>query len=146
MKIKTYLPLVLVASVLLLAGCTSGGGTGKDCGTDSTCLREAAAKCELAFGTITQENEQMKMKMFMQVKGGTMSECEYYFRIDSLEYPSGITEAQKNLMNSFLLGKDFTCKIAVTEQLTFDQMVNSGKCKGSLIDIIKTVGQGNTSP
>lgn len=138
--------MALVIAALAFAGCAgSSAAAGKNCGTDATCLTNAAKACEQAYGTLASPaGTGTTMNMFAQIKGGTPSSCTYYFRIDSMTYSSSVSAQQKAAMDLMLKGKDMTC--TMPQEMNMEDAMAANKCSGSLIDAMAAAygGIGNS--
>lgn len=136
--------IVITLGVLVLAGCTGGelnsAPVGTDCGTNETCLANAAETCQQAYGTTVQTLEEvgLNMTVYVGVQGGTASLCTYYLKIAGIVIPEGMTTQQESLLLAQIVGKDMNCKLSAGSDLDgiFD---NLDKCTGPAAEVIRSI-------
>jgi hypothetical protein len=128
--------LSTVIFAVLLSGCF--GPPLKDCGTDLACFEEAAEICEPAkvryeMGTAELGVEGAGIVLYMEVRGGTMDECSYYYQLADVKLPAG-TPAESQAAVALLIGSDMVCTTSVQIASTGGQpFIDS--CEGSLKDL-----------
>lgn len=151
---KIIIPLVLIATLVLLLGCsqppavpadeTSGL---KDCGTNADCIGTAAKTCEKAFATITQASESPKSSISIKIIIFGFQEnksCKVKYKMEKIEVdPASQDATAGQIMAAMLQGKDMTCFVP-EEQLAGSESGLVGiqtadlkkQCTGSLADTL----------
>ena len=92
------------------------------------------------------------MKIYEEVKDGTIDACNIYMRIEDISIPAGVSEedkAQAQLMLSMIKGKDMTCTMSVAgfTGVALGPTVDITKCTGPLADLAKMgQTQGGSAP
>jgi hypothetical protein len=129
----SYLAVIAIAVATLLAGCAGGGGPlgMKDCGTDKACFDAAALNCTPARAIANISDGTIMFSA--EVRGGTLSACNYYVKLTSATPPAGVSEEEKAMIMPYV-GKDLTCTVPAVEGgafgVTYSQV--EGSCTGEL--------------
>lgn len=127
-----YTFALAIAFFLFIAGCfhePKVGLTVKDCGSDRTCLENAARSCTLVKATIAASTG--AITAYEEIKGYEGDNCLAYFRVVSSQYP-------------IFADKDMTCKFPKAVIGTFDAITSFNSesaftyCTGSLVDAIRS--------
>lgn len=130
-KIILYSGLT-VALVLIGVGLYyifAGGGM-INCGTDMTCLENAAQTCTPAQGTSVSGSGGITVKSLVKILGMSGDKCKFYLEIQQAPTILGLE----------LEGKSMTCEVPIADVKsmvsvnTTSRIGDATACSGSLID------------
>jgi hypothetical protein len=128
-KIAAFLSVVFL---VVLSGCL--GPELKDCGTDRDCFMEAMEACEPAKVRNEMPALDGSTTTYMEVRGGTMDSCTFYYKFADATAPSDATAEERAAVMA-IIGSDMTCVAPVQ---TFITGMQDGSfltsCEGPLKD------------
>lgn len=110
-----------IVALVIVAGCVSQNQAPapKNCGTNATCLSNAATNCSAAFGRVINEN----ITMYEEIQGETAAGCRVLFSFEKPALGNATCTVPMNLMSQQASQQEF-CQY----------------CTGTFIDLLRSAG------